>query len=311
MQSTTAQHPPQDWDDACAAVSRAYFPHVLTPLRRGSRADGLTVDNVDFGPLRIAEIGWGADVSVSSEHPGAYAVNIPVGGLLESRNPAASVVSTPGLATVNPPDTPTVITRWTSSCSIVGVKIDRDYLHREIARLLRRPDVRLPAQFQVREAAGADWLRMVRAAYHEAGCGGALWRNPVVAEQLSGMLTSALVLAAVPDLDARPVRPRIVTRVTDAVHADPARAWTPADLAEIAGVSIRRLQEGFREYVGMTPREFVADVRLERVRAELLNPRELTGVTDIALKWGFTHTGRFAAAYRRKYGEPPSATLRG
>ena len=36
-----------------------------------------------------------------------------------------------------------------------------------------------------------------------------------------------------------------------------------------------------------------------------------TSVTDVALRWGMTHTGRFAAAYRRKYGVAPSATLRG
>ncbi|MFI7317108.1 helix-turn-helix domain-containing protein [Streptomyces venezuelae] len=32
-------------------------------------------------------------------------------------------------------------------------------------------------------------------------------------------------------------------------------------------------------------------------------------VTDVAFRWGFTHPGRFAAAYRRQYGVPPSTTM--
>jgi AraC-like DNA-binding protein len=34
-------------------------------------------------------------------------------------------------------------------------------------------------------------------------------------------------------------------------------------------------------------------------------------VADVAMRWGLMHTGRFAAAYRRTYGESPSETLRG
>ncbi|WP_363094775.1 helix-turn-helix domain-containing protein, partial [Pseudonocardia sp. 73-21] len=33
-------------------------------------------------------------------------------------------------------------------------------------------------------------------------------------------------------------------------------------------------------------------------------------VADIASHWGFTHLGRFAAAYRERYGCVPSETLR-
>ena len=40
-------------------------------------------------------------------------------------------------------------------------------------------------------------------------------------------------------------------------------------MAEVAGVSVRRLQEGFREYVGVCPREYLLDLRLERIHAEL------------------------------------------
>jgi AraC-like DNA-binding protein len=34
-------------------------------------------------------------------------------------------------------------------------------------------------------------------------------------------------------------------------------------------------------------------------------------VADAAYRWGFNHLGRFAAAYREKYGVSPSRTVRG
>ena len=40
------------------------------------------------------------------------------------------------------------------------------------------------------------------------------------------------------------------------------------------------------------------------------DPGDGTTVTEVALRFGFAHTGRFAAAYRRRYGQTPSATLR-
>ncbi|WP_415858950.1 helix-turn-helix domain-containing protein [Agromyces laixinhei] len=33
-------------------------------------------------------------------------------------------------------------------------------------------------------------------------------------------------------------------------------------------------------------------------------------VSEIARRWGFVNLGRFAAAYRREFGENPSETLR-
>jgi tetratricopeptide (TPR) repeat protein len=51
-------------------------------------------------------------------------------------------------------------------------------------------------------------------------------------------------------------------------------------------------------------------MRLAKARRELERARPGVRVTDIALDNGFTQLGRFAAAYRAMYGEPPSATLR-
>jgi transcriptional regulator GlxA family with amidase domain len=61
--------------------------------------------------------------------------------------------------------------------------------------------------------------------------------------------------------------------------------------------------------VGVSPREYIRWVRLDRVHGDLAAGAGGT-VAEIAFRWGFTHVPRFAGAYRERYGVPPSATLR-
>jgi AraC-like DNA-binding protein len=81
------------------------------------------------------------------------------------------------------------------------------------------------------------------------------------------------------------------------------------DLAEIAGVSARTLQTGFRRYRETTPMEYMRDYRLDLARHALKNAAA-TGrsVTDIAQSCGFNHPGKFAKCYRARFGETPSDT---
>ena len=50
--------------------------------------------------------------------------------------------------------------------------------------------------------------------------------------------------------------------------------------------------------------------RLRRVRFDLENAQGEISVTETALRWGFSHLGRFAADYRKTFGERPSETAR-
>ncbi|NOJ38453.1 AraC family transcriptional regulator [Bradyrhizobium sp. WSM 1791] len=49
--------------------------------------------------------------------------------------------------------------------------------------------------------------------------------------------------------------------------------------------------------------------RGEFLHQRIASPDE--SITDIAFELGFTHLSRMASAYRAKFGEKPSATLRG
>jgi transcriptional regulator GlxA family with amidase domain len=97
----------------------------------------------------------------------------------------------------------------------------------------------------------------------------------------------------------------------DAIHDEPERPFSVADLAGIAGISVRSLQEGFRRHVGVSPMAYLQQVRLDLVRETLrhADPQQVT-VAAVAHRWGFTHLGRFAQTYRARHGEHPSETLR-
>ncbi|WAM13011.1 AraC family transcriptional regulator [Rhodococcus sp. JS3073] len=303
-----------DWDAASRAVAGAYFPHTLTDLSSGG-AMTLSMRTVDFGPVTLGRLDWGADVSIECDYPGAYEVNIPLSGSLESCSQGDTVVSRPGQATVFRADEPTLISRWSGDCTVLGVKFDSDYLQREADRILGadlRLGLRLPSQIDLTGASESSWFRLVHSLTAQLREPADLLANPVVGPQLAGAITSAFVLAVTPDEEVRggAPRPRIVKRVLDGLNDDPARAWTAADMAELAGTSVRRLQEGFREYVGRSPSECLLDIRLSRADADLRALEPGVTVSEVAARWGFTHAGRFSAAYRRRYGKSPSELIR-
>ena len=86
--------------------------------------------------------------------------------------------------------------------------------------------------------------------------------------------------------------------------------WRLTELAAIAGTSGRTLQRQFLTFVGKTPRAVLRDIGLECARRELLQGAPGVTIMDIALRCGFPHCGRFSIAYRRRYGETPSQTLK-
>jgi AraC-like DNA-binding protein len=107
-----------------------------------------------------------------------------------------------------------------------------------------------------------------------------------------------------------PARAPYVRHAIEYARAHLGDPITVAMLARQTGVSIRALQAGFARDVGCSPSEYVRDIRLDEVRRELTEsePGDLR-VTDVALKWGFSHVGRFARTYHQRFGELPSETV--
>ncbi|MNR01976.1 Regulatory protein PchR [compost metagenome] len=81
------------------------------------------------------------------------------------------------------------------------------------------------------------------------------------------------------------------------------------DIQRAAGVSPQRLHTAFKQQFGLSPLGYLKRFRLEAVRASLLEARGAYNVSATALRWGFTHLGRFSDHYQRVFGESPSKTL--
>lgn len=86
---------------------------------------------------------------------------------------------------------------------------------------------------------------------------------------------------------------------------------TIASLVQRFDLSDKTLETTFKNLFGLTPKQMINSLKLNRVHEELskADPKTST-VSEIAIRWGFSHFGRFAGLYRRMFGELPSVTLR-
>lgn len=94
-----------------------------------------------------------------------------------------------------------------------------------------------------------------------------------------------------------------------------AHVGVPVSISRVSrhvGLSERGLRNAFYRVRGMSPTRSMRAERLEGVRRALCDrsTQHLT-VTDAAVHHGFYQLGRFAAEYRKAFGEVPSDTLRG
>lgn len=102
-----------------------------------------------------------------------------------------------------------------------------------------------------------------------------------------------------------------LSRAEDYILANLNQCLTIEAIAGAAGVSPSTLFKTFQNRHKITPMQFVKRQRLQKVREALLlaNPQTST-VVDIASRYGFWNSGRFAAEYRKLFHENPTETLR-
>lgn len=103
----------------------------------------------------------------------------------------------------------------------------------------------------------------------------------------------------------------IVSRLEEFLIANPDRPFYLAEVCSVTGATERTLRVSCNEHLGVGPIHYLWLRRMHLVRRALLrSDPQTSSVTDIAMNHGFWELGRFSVAYRRLFGEMPSASLR-
>lgn len=158
----------------------------------------------------------------------------------------------------------------------------------------------------------AETLRFLEATVlaDESVAASPLMRSQLMHQSVAALVT-AFPLIAADDTDRRRPTARTVRRAVAYMEENVGAPISVGDIAVAAGTSIRALQSAFHKAYEMPPSTYLRRLRIEGAQRDLLAARPgSTTVRDVAVRWGFAHTGRFAQLYASMFGESPSQTLR-
>lgn len=267
----------------------------------------------------VSHISYGADLDILlPAEAGGYTLSIPLEGLTAiRRNGGAPLACRGAMGGLTSAGQDSEIAMAAGSARL-SLSFSREAVEGTLERLSGRHvrgTVDFAPGFRMGSAAGQVVRSAVGALIAQAGAGIDPMADPAQASHFEAMVIGELLLhqphshSALLESTASGAVSRDVRRAIDFAHANLDKPLSLADLVEVAGVPARTLNEHFRAVTGFPPMAYLQRQRLNAVRASLMG-QPARGVTETALAFGFSHLGRFSAAYRRMFGETPSDTLR-
>jgi AraC-like DNA-binding protein/ligand-binding sensor protein len=117
------------------------------------------------------------------------------------------------------------------------------------------------------------------------------------AEQLS-TLTNQIVL------EKNKAEPLMVLKAREYITKNKAQSLSLTEVARVSGASVFHFCKVFKKTTGLTFTDYVARVRLEDAKAELLNPNRR--ISEIAYDVGFQSLTQFNRVFKRVFGLSPT-----
>jgi len=304
-------------DEARDKVARYFWPHRIEFEGR-RRNLSAAFHHAPVAGSSLNFVRYGADTFIDAgEQPDCYMFKYTAFGPLEAIRRDARHDLKPGQLIVSAPRGNLKV-RFAQNTGLLIFKVPRQRLERHLAHMLGD----MPAggiTFRDgpihRTGAMASYVRALHLLRAELDAVDSLTGCAAAAVEYEEFLLSALLRAwphgrSVQLETPVSVAPRSVKRVVDHIEAHADRPLTAAELVQVSGVGTSALYEAFQRHRGCSPLAYLRRVRLERVRADLARPEAMETVTTVAMKWGFSHFGRFSGYYRQAFGESPSETLR-
>lgn len=306
----------QNVDETRENVAAIFCPHQFS-LINGARTFSTQVNEAVFGKSALVYISYGTAVTIETEQlDDCFLVQVPWQGTAEVLIENTKTIIKPGIASVVSPGQ-AMRMRWSSDCSFFTVRLDKQKVEYTLANLLGyelQAPLIFDSMFDLSTPEGKSWLNAVTFARRQLE----LPLAPSVTNPLLQQLenTLCLMLLQLPhhnyqeQLHGAPysVTPKSIKRVRDYIHENIQQKISLEQLAEVAGVVPATLSKHFSHFIGQSPMRYVRSEKLNAVREILQNTHQNIKVTDVALKFGFNHLGRFSQYYKRRYGELPSDT---
>lgn len=310
-----------DVDEAAEQIGRIFCPHDLQPAH--ARAPGFYARHncAAFDGFSINYVAYGGAVTIDPGClEGFFLLQIPLRGGARVRAGMRELATAPGtMASLLSPTLPTRM-EW-ADCAQLILLLDRRLVEQRAAALAGKPsgkvefdpvvDLRAPAARSL-----SARLEELLALAERLGPRGKLPAT-VAADVRESLLDHLLnghrhgLSEAISNFSGKAERlPRALRAARDRLEAGADEPLDLVELATSAGVGIRALQLGFRRHFGLSISEMLLDIRLANLHTRLSQATPDASITDIAFDLGFTHLSRMAGAYREKFGETPSATLR-
>jgi AraC-like DNA-binding protein len=297
-----------DIDDTRQRIASVLQPHRLMPgssrTAHSAYMNYARLDNLAFGSLCYAgamgvEAGEIEDYYLVILSLGGYA-DVSVGGRRTMVGQSQGVVVGPSTSFGG---------TFSGDCEQFFVRVEKQAIlaHAGYEHLQMDPVVDLSRPEL------APWLAQLRILASSPETVALAQRDRRVAVELERLLV-LLLLAGQPHHSQQRTHtsllPRTVRRAEAFIAEHAAEPLTLADIADAAGVPVRTLLQSFRRFRDTSPMQLVREARIDMSRDLLLRAGATERVADIALSCGFVNLGRFASAYRERFGETPSQTLR-
>ncbi len=276
------------------------------------RLNGFADDEFAIGFIST-DLALGAIVSTEAEP--SYYLTFGICGELPFELGRRQLAVTRSVAAVWNPGERVVLRPEPRVTETLAIRLRRQLVNRELTVLLGSEpstDALFEVALDLDQPGTSDMLAVLRGVLAQLNSDHHLLAQPAMRRAAVRTLVTGLLLAHQHTFaeslreGTPPLRSRHLARAMEYIEDHLVEQITLGDVAQAAGRSARTVSAAFRSNLGVSPMMHVRNRRLELVRRALLTSRESTSV--IALDAGFTHLGRFAAAYRERFGELPSAT---
>jgi len=304
----------QDVEEVRSRVAALLNDHVLEPhgatlsaRLQGVQADALSLWRLEYGDaVTVEETRSGGDFLLAQ---------LPLSGSVSVECDEGRWTVSPGSGLIMPSDVPHRLI-WEAGAVQIILKVPLNRLLCEYSALTGaspRQPLRFDRRIGLDAADGEQWSVLLRyfceQLTHPSQLG---WLKARTAQEalMRHLLCVQSMTLREHFLGGEGVQvPQRLQRARAFMDAHLHEDISLSDIARHSGASARSLSRMCQLQYGVSPMQLLRDLRLDRIRQELVDASVDHNVSEIAMRWGYSHLGRFAAAYRQRFGEAPHQTL--